>query len=165
VGFIKKPQLLALSCFILGIISAILVPRLIFLVANRAIFPEQRIEVSRVTSPDAVVDAVVIEKNCGAPCSINHAVFVVPKGEKVPQDSDQAVFSADDISGDKLVWKESHLLEVSYTRAFIFNFRNVVYPLNASKSARAPAYRVEIRLAPSSAGFSYLSESEARHGR
>jgi hypothetical protein len=138
------------------------VPRLIRLAANRAIFPEQRAEISRVTSPDGVVDAVMIEKNCGAPCSIDHAVFVVPKGQKVPQDSDQAVFSADDISSDKLVWKQSHLLEVSYGRAFVLNFRNVAYPFYPTKNDHAPAYRVEIRLAPTSSAFSYLSEPETQ---
>jgi len=162
VGSIKRPRSLAIGCFILGIVSAILVPRLILLAANHAIFPEQRAEISRVTSPDGVVDAVMIEKNCGAPCSIDHAVFVVPRGQKAPLDSNLAVFSADDIFGDQLLWKQSHLLEVSYGRAFIFNFRNVAYPLNATKNDHAPAYRVEIRLAPTSPVFSYLRESEVR---
>ena len=158
----KRSRLIALGCFILGILSGIVAARLILLAANRAIFPAQRIEISRVTSPDAVVDAVMIENNCGAPCSINHSVFIVPKGQNVRQDSSQAVFSADDISGDKLVWKQSHLLEVAYGRAFVFQFRNVAYPLNTPTNDHTPVYRVEIRLAPTSPSFSYLTDRDTQ---
>jgi hypothetical protein len=69
VGPIKRPVLLALGCFILGIVSAIFVPKLILLGANRAILPEQRAEISRVTSPDGVVDA-----KCSRPNYVNRAV-------------------------------------------------------------------------------------------
>ena len=41
-----------------------------------------RDEVSRVTSPDGRVDAIVFENNCGAPCSFGYEVELAAKGSR-----------------------------------------------------------------------------------
>jgi len=41
-----------------------------------------RDEVSRVTSPDGRVDALLFETNCGAPCSFGYEVELVAKGSR-----------------------------------------------------------------------------------
>lgn len=149
--------LLASVWFIAGVVCTLVVPKVFLLVLNRVIFPEERTEVSRVTSPDGAVDAVAIRSDCGAPCSTNYSVFLVPKGTRIRGSSAQPAFSADDVSGEHLVWSQPHLLEIGYTRAFIINFQNVAYPFTDHMGNRT-LQRFEIRLAPASSSFSYLKE-------
>jgi hypothetical protein len=148
--------------FLAGIISAVIVPNLVRAVLDRVIFPERTDEVSRVTSPDGIVDAVVIRSHCGAPCSTNYSVFVVPKGREVGRKADQRVFSADDLTGQLLTWKKAHLLEIAYGRALILSFQNVTYPFLRAGQTNSYEYRVEMRLAPTSPGFSYLKDEDAQ---
>jgi hypothetical protein len=143
--------------FLAGVTCAVLVPKVFLMVLNGVIFPEQRVEISRVTSPDGSVDAVAIRSDCGAPCSTNYSVFLVPKGSRILEGSDQPVFSADDVSGEHLDWRQPHLLEIGYGRAFILNFQNVAYPFKNHMKDHS-VDRVEIRLVPASTGFSYLKE-------
>jgi hypothetical protein len=154
--------LLAAGWFSAGVICAIVAPKLFRLGLSHVVFPEHRVELSRVTSPDADVDAVMIRSDCGARCSTNYSVFLVPKGNRVRENSDQAAFSAVDMSDEHLAWKQPHLLEVAYGRAFILGFQNVSYPFKETVKSQKPIYRVEIRLAPISPGFSYLTEADTR---
>lgn len=148
--------------FLIGILCAVLVPRLISHAADH-VFPLALKEIARAPSPDGVVDAVLIRDNCGAPCSYGYSVFIVPKGEPAPSDFERDIFSADDMLDEKLVWKQPHLLNISYSKALIYKFRNLAYPL-AEFGAKEKnwSYKVEIQLAPSSTGFSYLQSSDLR---
>jgi hypothetical protein len=146
------------SWFLAGAASALVVPNLLRAVLDYIVFPEQRDEISRVSSPDGAVDGVMIRSDCGAPCSTNYSVFVVPKGSRVRENSDQKVFSADDMSDQRLTWSEPHLLEIGYGRALIISFQNVTSPFTRTRNAIFSQYRVEIRLAPALPGFSYLKE-------
>jgi hypothetical protein len=143
--------------FLAGVLCTVVAPKLFLLVLNRVIFPEERTEVSRVTSPDGTVDAVAIRSDCGAPCSTNYSVFLVPRGTRIRGSSTQPAFSADDVSGEHLAWSQPHLLEIGYNRAFIINFQNVAYPFTDHMGNRT-LQRFEIRLAPASSSFSYLKE-------
>ena len=156
----RSRLLLALGWFLAGVIFAIGAPKLLFMALNRVILPEQRHEVSRVTSPDAVVDAVMIRSECGAPCSTNYSVFIVPKGNQVQTNSASSIFSADDMFDQRLTWKQAHLLEIGYSKAFIISFQNVSYPFKNPAKNQSSMYRVEVRLSPTSQGFSYLKEAD-----
>ncbi len=146
--------------FVLGVALAILVPKLVIGGLKKVLFPDHRSEVSRVTSPDGIVDAVMVLSNCGAPCPANYSIVVVPRGGKAPADLDQYVFSADDMVNPKLSWNQPHLLQIAFTKALINNFRNLSHPFGVPGKVESWNYAVEIRLAPSSPDFSYLPEDK-----
>ena len=101
-------------------------------------------------SPDGVVDAVLIQDNCGALCSFGYSVFVVPRGQRAPRDFERAVFHADSMVDEKLTWKSERVLEIAYSKAEIYKFRNISYPLGEyGAKEKNWKYRVEVRLAPS----------------
>ena len=150
--------------FVAGIAAAIVVPRLIRVAADRVLFPEHRTEIVRVTSPDAAVDAVAERIDCGPPCSSGYAVSVVPRGTSTPKDSVQHVFFANDVVHPQVQWKEPHLLDIAYDKAFINGFRNVTYPLGRVGNVGSWSYAVEVRLSPTSARFSYLADANGATG-
>jgi len=125
-----------------------------FRAVGDVIFPIPRKEIARVTSPDGTVDAVMIVLGCGPTCSDTYLAIVIPKGAKAPVDIQQFNFSAD----TQMQWKQPHLLEVAYNRPFINQFRNISYSFAKFGSPETWDYKVEIRLAPTSTGFSYLKE-------
>lgn len=153
----KRQALLIVLSFIAGVGATISIPRLVRGGVNRLIFPEHRQEVGRLTSPDGTVDAVAQRIDCGAPCSSEYAVSVVPKGAIASTDPVQQVFLADDAVNAQVGWKESHLLDISFDKAFIHNFHNVTYPMGRSGDVESWRYAVEIHLSPS-ARFSYLPD-------
>lgn len=137
---------------------AFIAPKLIGVVVQRVIFPISRKEVARVASPDGTVDAVMVVTDCGAPCSFDYAVYVVPKGNEAPARDAVGldVFSAENIVDGRLVWKQPHLLEISYSRALIDGFRNLAHPFGKIGDEASWKYAVEVRLSPTAPGFSYL---------
>jgi hypothetical protein len=150
----------SLVWFIFGAILGIVLPKLLTTAFNRSIFPEHRDEVARSTSPDGAVDAVMIRSDCGAPCSANYSVSIVPKGTRPHGLAGEPIFSADDMMDQRIVWKQAHLLEILYSKAFILSFQNVSYPFQTPQNGQNGIYRVEIRLSPSSPDFSYLDKNE-----
>jgi hypothetical protein len=71
----------------------------------------------RITSPDGALDALLIcEGYGGAVGGVYWFVYVVPKGEAAPSGPDKALFEALDFEGEKLAWKDSHVLELQYYR-------------------------------------------------
>ncbi len=105
-------------------------------------------EVYRVTSPDGVVDAVMLRKNDGATVPYVYEVHVVPKGEKT--DEDFRNFVADHVSDLEIAWQAPKLLKISYAEARIFEFSNFWQ----SADVQDFKYVVELRLAPASDSFS-----------
>ena len=69
-------------------------------------------ESARHTSPDKIVDTVIIEKNCGATTSINDLVFIVPHGDSVEDYS--PVFIADHVVDLEVKWVDKKQLEIRY---------------------------------------------------
>ena len=141
-----------------GVVASIAAPRLIQRGADELLLPEHRHEIARTTSPDGNVDAVMEGIECGAPCSSGYFVSVVPKGSAPLKKPEQQVFVADNMVNAQIRWDEPHLLDISYDKAFINNFRNVAYPFGRAGDVGSWNYAVEIRLAPSSPTFSYLSD-------
>src|SRR5579864_523788 len=109
-GSTNRQLLWIAVAFIAGIMVAVVGPWLL-----RGHFSSQRLqEIARVTSPDG---------GCGAMCSDTYLVSVVPRGAKVPTAIEHYAFSADDMTDGQIRWRQSHLLEISYRRALINQFR------------------------------------------
>lgn len=158
--------LVILLSFAAGAACAVLVPRLVAGLADKWIFPTDRREVARATSPDGAVDAVIDVIECGAPCSSRYEVFLIPRTAASETNAVQPVFVADYTVNTQARWMEPHLLDISYDKAFILSFHNVVYPLGRPGNEESWRYAVEVRLSPSSSRFSYLSEANpGSHGQ
>lgn len=96
--------------------------------ANKLLTYDQ-IEEARATSPDQKFDAVILRESYGgAAGGIEWFVFVVPKG-RTPTFGwsrfQNFVLEAASVSGLKLSWQDSRLLEIEYDHASIEYFRNV----------------------------------------
>ncbi len=144
-----------LGSFLVGVAIALMGPRLVNVVLGQLFFSKARVEIARVTSPNGSTDAVMTKTDCGAPCSSEYRVYIVPKGGKAPTQQ-QSVFFADDLVEQDLEWRESHLLQIKYRQALIHEFSNITYPFGEFGRPETWQYAVEIRLAPFSPDFSYL---------
>ena len=122
--------------------------------------PSTWVEESRVTSPDGRFDAVITEETTGPVLGggVYWNVFIVPKGVAAPKDDKHSLFNASVLRGEKLAWKQNHLLEVHYDVAEIEEFQNVwgSYELQ-DRGWRPGDYMAEVRLVPSSPDFSFLT--------
>jgi hypothetical protein len=155
----RRQIILVLASFAIGIAITILAPWTLRRLGG-IIFPIPRQEVARVTSPDGTVDAVMVVLGCGPTCSDTYLATVVPKGAKAPVEIQQFNFSADDLTDAHLQWQQPHLVEIAYNRALINQFRNISYPFAKFGAPETWDYKVEIRLAPASTGFSYLKPAK-----
>ena len=79
-------------------------------------------ELSRTASDAGDVEAVVIERSCGATTGFNYRVHVVPKG--APAEERDMVFLADKVENLKVTWQGGDQLLITYDQAKIFFFRN-----------------------------------------
>jgi hypothetical protein len=122
--------------------------------------PSTWLEEARVTSPDGQFDAVITEETTGPVLGggVYWHVFIIPRGGAAPKDDKNSLLSASVLRGEKLVWKQNHLLEVHYDLAEIEEFQNVwgSYVLQG-RGWRPGDYMAELRLAPSSSDFSFLT--------
>lgn len=99
-----------------------------------------RKEVLRLSSPDNIVDAVLIETDGGATTPFGYLLYIVPHGN-TPQKSD-AQLNAVDFETAKYLWREPKLLEIQYKGGKIYHFSNFWY----SKEVQNLEYKVELRL-------------------
>lgn len=143
--------------FFAGVIAGLVVPSVIRGVMAKTVFPENRKEVQRVTSPDNSVDAIIERSDCGAPCSVQSSISIVPKGAPSSYDLAKQLLVVEDATKLQLQWSEPHLLDIAYDRARIDRFQNVVYPFSKPGDAESWRYAVEGRLEPLSR-YSYLSK-------
>lgn len=125
---------------------------------DKFVLPEKRVEVTRATSPDGLVDAVMMVEGCGPLCADRSSVSVVPKGAGFSEEAARRVLIADDLAGGKLVWKQSHLLEIIYDHGLIEGYLSVTHPFAKPGVRDSWQYEVETRLAPTSPDFSYLKK-------
>ena len=150
----------AASIFLAGALTALAIPYVVRVTAQKWFFPSEHREIARVTSPDGAVDAVTDEIECGAPCSSIYEVSIVPRA--APQRENAQIFTGEGMLNAKVSWVQPHLLNISYDKAFVDSYRSVTYPLGPQPS-NGHVYAVEIRLSPSSPDFSYLTSVE-NHG-
>lgn len=81
-------------------------------------------EVSRVTSPDKVVDAVLVTTGCGATVADAYRVYITKRSEVSDFDEESPVFLSDNTVGIKVSWDGNKYLRIAYTKARIFQFTN-----------------------------------------
>jgi len=111
-------------------------------------------EIKRITSPDSIVDAVLIEVDAGATTSKGYHLYLVPKGNNDFQKG-SAEFVSDHVTDLDIHWRESKFLEIQYKQARIFHFTNFWH----SDKIMNYTYVVELRLLPLVDSFS-LSERD-----
>jgi hypothetical protein len=133
--------------FVAGVLS------LILLGCNRV---SQTEELQRKTSPDRMVDAVLIrEAYGGAVGGFEWKVLLVARGTDIGRERQKPVLVADTLTGGELHWVQGHLLEVSYDRATINLFKNLWCSDSLQQHPRS-LYCTEVRLHPI-ASFSVLA--------
>jgi hypothetical protein len=121
-------------------------------------------ELIRVTSPNGLLDAVLAQHMYGGAVGggVESNVYIVLKGAPVFAKEGREVFSADPMTGARLVWKQDHLLEIYYDVADIHNFRNLwgLYEVEDVGSKGQRDFDVEVRLVPAT-DFSALTPEGA----
>ena len=118
-------------------------------------------EEERVTSPDGLLDAILLrEDGGGAAGGWEWYVYIANKGKPAEEGSAHLIFNAGTLTGEKLLWKQPHLLEIQYDYAYINQFKNleVAHPVVNGEQRE---YLIEIRLAPVSQDFSLLTPDGA----
>lgn len=109
-------------------------------------------EVERITCLDGQYDAVAARFQTGVFSKRQeYEVYVV--GHRAPFQRAQPVFSALNTENTEIIWEQPRLLKIQYRRARIEHFANHWGP----SSTRGKL--VEIRLAPTSSGHSFLNAS------
>lgn len=152
----RRPELIAafFSVYLFGIATPYLVQPPIAAL-GRSIGGRE--EFSRETSPDGVLDAVVIQINPGAFSSYFYHLFLVPKGAKVDGYWIDApiVYTSE---GDPLMvnWEKPHFLTVATGDSHVQLFANLWY------SQRLPDYYVELTLAET--GKHYFQQNGTLRG-
>jgi hypothetical protein len=118
-----------------------------------------RVEEARVTCPDGRFDAVMTREPIGGVLGgVYWNVFIVPKDAPAPKDDNNAILHAAVLRGEKLIWKENHLLEIHYDIAHIEQFRNLWGSNEVQGHGwRKGDYLAEVRLVPSSPDFSFVT--------
>jgi hypothetical protein len=99
-------------------------------------------ELSRISSPDGVVDAVLITIPTHATVATPLELHLVRKGGR-PSETTLAL-RGDHFNNVSLKWKDTKFLEVQYETLRIFTFQNFW----SSKDVSNFSYVVEIRLKP-----------------
>jgi hypothetical protein len=120
----------------------------------------QSAEQTRVTSPNGLLDAVLVRDPYGpaAGGGVDWNVYIVRRENPIHMKTAHEFFRADPMTGGDLVWKSEHLLEIHYDQAHILAFRNLwgLYEIENVGSTGERDFEVEIRLVPSS-DFSVLT--------
>ncbi len=99
-----------------------------------------RDEITRISSPDFIVDAVLIRTNAGATTSFGFEIYIVRTGD-IPTEAD-LLFRGDKMEGLKLRWVQSKLLTIQYEQGQIFHFSNFW----SSRDIQYFKYEVEVLL-------------------
>jgi len=78
-------------------------------------------EVSRETSTDGLVDALIMKINCGATTDYSYKVYIVPKGTKP---NENHVYLSDKTNSLEISWVAPKSLLITYDNARIFEYTN-----------------------------------------
>ena len=143
------------AVYLFGIATPFLTHYILAVVVQSTVGEE---EFSRKTSPDGVLDAVVMQYNPGAFSSYIYYLYLVPKGAKAATHSgDPAIVNTSE--GDPVVinWEKPHFLSVSTGDSHVKFFGNLWY------SERVPNYYVELTLAET--GKHYLQDNGKLRGQ
>jgi hypothetical protein len=97
-------------------------------------------EIERITSPDSLVDAVLIGRNGGATTSYSYTLYLVPSGKEPIKNRE--VFRANHTTGLSIHWINPTNLEIAFDESQIFHFTNFW----SSNEFDNPFYIINIRL-------------------
>jgi hypothetical protein len=97
-------------------------------------------ELSRIPSPDRLVEALVVRVDGGATTGFSYRVYVVPTGG-ARQDADE-VLLVDCVKNLRAEWRDARQLEIHFDEARIFRFINFW----RSKEVQSLRYVVEVML-------------------
>lgn len=114
------------------------------------LFPVERVEQSRVASPDGRVEAVVLRTNAGATTSYGYQVHLVPAGT-APEEKAE-LLRADGISPGELRvdWAGPRMLRISLGDARIFHYKNFWMSADLDEYEYVVKVRLEQAYAPAS---------------
>lgn len=101
-------------------------------------------EVHRLTSPDNMVDAVLVDYSGGALSSYSCGVYIVPKGGKWSET--ESVMYINKVAGFWIAWRSAGFLEMHYRHGEVYKFQSMW----DSAKINNFHYRVELRLFPES---------------
>ena len=118
--FTTKQILLVWCCMIFSLLSC------------NKFDPCQEKEIYRKTSQDGVVDAVLVERDCGATTSVSSMIYIVKKGDTIKKQNilslfrktQNLVFVAEHARDLEVIWTKPKLLSISYAEARIFSYTN-----------------------------------------
>jgi hypothetical protein len=97
-------------------------------------------EIERLPSPDHRVEAILVERQKGFSGAV-YLVYIAPlRAHRLSNE----VFRADSCQGLKIEWKNDKVLDISYSKAIVYYYRNYWY----SSDVDHWRYRVEVRLRP-----------------
>jgi hypothetical protein len=77
--------------------------------------------IDRQTSPDGKVDALIVERSCGATVGFSYAVHIVSKGVSTLETH---IFLADHVEDLSISWLAEQHLIIGYKKARIFEYTN-----------------------------------------
>jgi hypothetical protein len=106
----KKVLLLIVFAFLLGVAS----PYACYWAFSRFVQPTLggHDELVRLTSPDGVLDAVVMRVNPGAFSSFLYDLYLVPKGAKKIEGIEDPILHTSEGDAPTIRWEKSHFLTV-----------------------------------------------------
>lgn len=96
--------------------------------------------IERITSPDALVDAVLTGRGGGATNSYSYRLYLVPSGKEPIKDRE--VFMANHTTGLSIHWINPTNLEITFDESRIYHFTNFW----SSYEFDNPFYIINIRL-------------------
>ena len=136
----RKMALLVVLAYLIGIAS----PYVFFWGLNRFVEPHfgGHDEVIRTSSPDGVLDAVVIRVNPGAFSSFFYDLYLVPKGTKRIEGIEVPVLFTTEGDAPTIQWQKSHFLSADVGNSHVQFFTNLWH----SKKVDENDYFVELDL-------------------
>ncbi len=135
---------------IAGIAVIVVLCYIIYIVAVHIAFSPDKptiTELTRISSPDGVVDAVLIKKGTHSTVPVGYEVYLVPQGKSISNAFSE--FLSDHTNALEIYWKQDKLLVISYKQARIFKFSNFWH----SKEVQNFKYVVELQLEQKGKGF------------
>lgn len=108
-----------------------------------SLFQTASSEYQRITSPDGLVDAIIIYRDSGATSPGSYQLYIVQRGRIVTEEKDIPVFGAEAYQL-KLSWVKDKDLQIDCKHARIGGFSNFWF----SKDIQDYRYIVEIRISP-----------------
>lgn len=101
-------------------------------------------ETQRETSPDKLVDAVLVSRETGATVATATELYLVPTGQD--WNGETPILRGDKFEGAHVRWRGARFLEIRYAKGRIFSFTNFWNSANLQTFK----YVVEVRLMPES---------------